>query len=176
MRAGCLVPCPVCQRVGHTASVMSGEAGSFELGTDGPMVILVGVDGSAASLRAGAYAAGLARRQQARLVVLYVGPTASLATAMPVAGAAMAAFEGEAFDEMSADLRRQVDMQARERGVAATFMARRGDPFSELRRVADEVRAEAVVVGASAKAGHRLVGSVAVRLVRAGKWPVTVVP
>ena len=33
-----------------------------------------------------------------------------------------------------------------------------------------------VVVGASAKAGHRWVGSLAVRLVKAGRWPVTVVP
>ena len=33
-----------------------------------------------------------------------------------------------------------------------------------------------VVVGASEHAGHRLVGSIATRLVRAGLWPVTVVP
>ena len=32
------------------------------------------------------------------------------------------------------------------------------------------------MVGASAQAGHRLVGSLAVRLVKAGRWPVTVVP
>jgi nucleotide-binding universal stress UspA family protein len=42
--------------------------------------------------------------------------------------------------------------------------------------VADEVHADAVIVGASTKAGHRLVGSLAVRLVKAGRWPVTVVP
>lgn len=140
------------------------------------MVILVGVDGSPTSLRAGAYAAGLARRQSARLVVAYVGPLASLGTAMPGAGAAVAVSQNDAFDEISDDLRRQVERQAEERGIAVSFVARRGDPFSELRRVAGEVRAEAVVVGASAKAGHRLVGSVAVRLVRAGMWPVTVVP
>ncbi len=153
-----------------------GEAGTFELGTDGPTVILVGVDGSPTSLRAGAYAAGLARRQRARLVVVYVGPMISLATSMPGAGAAVAVSQDDAFEEISDDLRRQVEGQAQERGIAATFVARRGDAFSELRRVAAEVRAEAVVVGASAKAGHRLVGSVAVRLVRAGQWPVTVVP
>ena len=57
-----------------------------------------------------------------------------------------------------------------------TFITARGDPFNELRRVADEVRADAVIVGASTKAGHRWIGSLAVRLVKAGRWPVTVVP
>jgi len=47
---------------------------------------------------------------------------------------------------------------------------------AELRRVADEMRADAVVVGASMQAGHRWIGSLAVRLVKAGRWPVTVVP
>ena len=41
-------------------------------------------------------------------------------------------------------------------GVPLTFIVARGDPYTELRRVADEVRADAVIVGASAKAGHRL--------------------
>ncbi len=55
-------------------------------------------------------------------------------------------------------------------------MVARGDPYTELRRVADDVRADAVVVGASTQAGHRFIGSLAVRLVKAGRWPVTVVP
>ena len=51
-----------------------------------------------------------------------------------------------------------------------------GDPYLEIVRAADDLRADAVVVGASMKAGHRFVGSLAGRLVKAGKWPVTVVP
>jgi nucleotide-binding universal stress UspA family protein len=35
---------------------------------------------------------------------------------------------------------------------------------------------DAVVVGASTHAGHRLVGSLALHLVRVARWPVTVVP
>jgi nucleotide-binding universal stress UspA family protein len=50
------------------------------------------------------------------------------------------------------------------------------NPFVELCRIAEEIRADAVVVGASARTAHRLVGSLAVRLVKAGRWPVTVVP
>ena len=41
--------------------------GDFELGTDGPSAILVGVDDSVTGLRAAAYTAGLARRQGARV-------------------------------------------------------------------------------------------------------------
>ncbi|NUR68190.1 MAG: universal stress protein, partial [Streptomyces sp.] len=52
----------------------------------------------------------------------------------------------------------------------------RGDPYGGLVKAADELKADAVVVGASEQAGHRIVGSVAVRLVKAGRWPVTVVP
>ena len=34
----------------------------------------------------------------------------------------------------------------------------------------------AVVVGRSTKMLHRVAGSLAIKLVRAGRWPVTVVP
>lgn len=71
-------------------------------------MILAGVDGSESSLRAAAYAAGLARRQHALPALVYVQPV------MPA--------------------------------------------------------------GASEQAGHRFVGSVAIRLVKAGRRPVTVVP
>jgi Universal stress protein family len=74
----------------------------FELGTDGPTSILVGVDGSTTSVRAAWFAAGLARRQRTEVTAVYVG--------------------------------------------------------------------------ASARMAHRLAGSLAVRLVKAGRWPVTVVP
>jgi nucleotide-binding universal stress UspA family protein len=156
--------------------VTDAEGGAFELGTDGPLVILVGVDDSVTSLRAGAYAVGLARRQGARLVVVYVEQLAVMYGAAAGAGAAAAAEQERAFSETATDLRRRVEEFGAERGVSITFVTAAGDPYHELRRVADEVRADAVVVGASTKAGHRWIGSLAVRLVRAGRWPVTVVP
>lgn len=147
----------------------------FELGTDGPSVILAGIDESVTALRAGAYAAGLARRQHARLIVVYVQPTPYVVGASAAAASVVAA-EQEAHQQIAAELRAQVEEATRDRGIAITFVEAHGDPYTEIRRIADEVRADAIVVGASMKAGHKLVGSLAVRLVRAGKWPVTVVP
>jgi nucleotide-binding universal stress UspA family protein len=140
------------------------------------MVILVGIDDSVTSLRAGAYAVGLARRQGARLVCVYVEQPSALYGAAVSTGAAAIAEQERAFTETAADMKRRIEEGAVERGVRITFVAAAGDPYHELRRVADEVHADAVVVGASTKAGHRLVGSLAVRLVKAGRWPVTVVP
>lgn len=154
---------------------MTPEDGAFELGTDGPSVILVGVDDSTTSIRAGWYAAGLARRQRARIVAVFVLPMASFGAAGP-GGAALAVAKEEAFRSSVADMERRADAIGNELGISVTFRAARGDPYTEIVRIADEVRADAIVVGASKHAGHRFVGSLAVRLVRAGKWPVTVVP
>ena len=54
----------------------------FELGTDGPLTIVAGIDGSETSMRAGAYASGLARRQGAKLALVYVQPLPNTANAM----------------------------------------------------------------------------------------------
>lgn len=151
------------------------EHGEFELGTDGPSVILVGVDESVTAARAGWYAAGLARRQGARMVAVYVSPIASVALSSSAGPAVMAA-ENEVHDEIARELAERAGEVGRELGIAITFVTAHGDAYHEIIRVADENRADAIVVGASLKAGHRLMGSLAVRLVRAGKWPVTVVP
>ena len=151
------------------------SASSFELGTDGPSVILVGVDDSTTSLRAGWYAAGLARRQRARIVSVFVAPLAGLGAAGP-GGASLTVAKDEAFRQTAEQMDARAQVIAAELGISITFIAARGDPFSEISRIAKEIRADAIVVGASAHAGHRFVGSLAVRLVKAGKWPVTVVP
>jgi len=156
--------------------VTDAENAVFELGTDGPKVILVGIDGSVTSMRAGAYAGGLARRQGARLVCAYVERISAMYGATAGGGAGAIAAQDQALQETAADLRREVEEGAHRLGIPLTFVTARGDPYLEIRRVADEVRADAVIVGASAKAGHRWVGSLAVRLVKAGRWPVTVVP
>lgn len=140
--------------------------------TDGRGVILVAIDGSDTSLRAGAYAAGAARRQHARLVCLYVRPYHAAVGSSAVAVGLLE----QAHDEIARDLRETVESQSARIGLSAEFVVRAGNPFHEIVRLADELRADAVVVGASTKAGHRFVGSLAVHLVRVSHWPVTVVP
>ncbi len=143
-----------------------------ELGTDGPKVILVAVDGSVTSLRAGSYAAGLARRQGSRLVVGHVVQPLGTAALLPqAAGAAI-----EAAREIVEDLRAQIEERTAELGIEVEFRVAEGSPYHELVRMAEEVRAELVVLGASTAPGHRVVGSVGARMIRAGKWPVVVVP
>jgi nucleotide-binding universal stress UspA family protein len=148
------------------------ETARFELGSDGPARILVGVDGTHTSLRAGAYAAGLARRQGAKLIVLYVKTTPATSIGVPELGAAV----DQAHDEIAAELRQQLVQQAPRLGLDAELLVREGNPYAELLRVAEERKVDAIVVGASTQAGHRLVGSLATRLVRHATWPVTVVP
>jgi nucleotide-binding universal stress UspA family protein len=139
---------------------------------DGPAVLLVAVDGSDTSLRAGAYAAGMARRERARLICLYVRPY----TAVAGVGAGAAVSMREAQDEIAAGLRQLIETQSERLGLHTEFVERSGNPYAEIVRLADEVRADAVIVGASTQAGHRFIGSLAVHLVKASRWPVTVVP
>ncbi|WP_041843376.1 universal stress protein [Actinoplanes friuliensis] len=147
----------------------------FELGTDGPGAIIVGVDGSETSLRAAAYAAGLARRQHTRVIVVYARSASSLLTLADHTGLATRAAV-ETHDAIEEQLRTELAKQARIWGVDASLEVRRGDPLTVLTEVARDVRADAVIVGSSQSRGHRIAGSLAVRLVRCGRWPVTVVP
>jgi nucleotide-binding universal stress UspA family protein len=144
----------------------------FELGTDGPSRILVGFDGSETSIRAAAYAAGMARRQGAHLIALYVATTSPMAAQMAATAAAMIQTQ----DEIGRQLRRTVMEGAQHVGIDVEFVMRRGNPYRELISVANELRVDAVVVGASTQSGRRFVGSLAGRLVRDATWPITVVP
>lgn len=146
--------------------------GGFERGTDGPRVIVAAVDGSTTSLRAASYAAGLARRQSAELVVIFVSGLTSMGGLIPEAALAFAESQLAVADQ----LRHQVEEGAVRAGIRARFVQAKGDAYTQISRICDEVLADAVIVGASTSAGHRMVGSLGVRLVRAGKWPVTVVP
>jgi nucleotide-binding universal stress UspA family protein len=139
----------------------------FELGTDGPLTIVAGTDGSDTSMRAAAYASGLARRQRAKLAL--------------VCGNAMAAAgQVQLGQDNAAALLREITLAVERLDEGERprweFVTEIGDPYRGLVEIADRLKADAVVIGASQQAGHRILGSVAVRLVKAGRWPVTVVP
>jgi nucleotide-binding universal stress UspA family protein len=147
----------------------------FELGTDGPSAILVGVDGSDTSMRAAAYAAGLARRQHAKLVVVYVRSLPGGLLSLDQTGLAPVQAV-ESADETETQLRETITTLAAARGVDASLVVRWGDPLHVVADLAAKLKVDAVIVGASARLGHRIAGALGVRLARARRWPVTVVP
>jgi len=158
---------------------MSGGAAAFESTVEhyGPRpepsarAILVGVDGSDTAMRAAAFAVGLARRQGYRLIVAFVAAHSALAALGPAVAAAQ-----EAAEQLDLDLRSTARAAAEELGVPVAFLKAYGDPYTRLREAADQCQVDTVVVGASTSAGHRFAGSVATKLIRAGHWPVLVVP
>ena len=152
----------------------SGEA---ELGTDGPGAIVVGVDGTPTSLRALAYAAGLARRQHANLICVYVRQP--LRTPIAMSGwvdAGIVAAEAQAQSDAEKEVWAQISDDATAWGTGARLIIRHGNPLTELRKVAEQAGADTIIVGASASLPHRLFGSLGNRLLRRKPCPVTIVP
>ncbi|TWG07325.1 nucleotide-binding universal stress UspA family protein [Streptomyces brevispora] len=157
----------------NLTAVKDQQPHQFERGTDGPKVIVAGLDGSGSSMRAAAYAAGLARRQRAMLALVYVQPVMPAGASL---GAPVADATGEVAQGLVTEIRETAEKMKDIWDVRWEFHTFRGDPYSGLVTAANDLKADAVVVGASESAGHRFIGSVAVRLVKAGRWPVTVVP
>ena len=150
-----------------------------ECGHDGLDTVLVGVDGSNSSLRALSFAVGVARRNRAKLIALFVrGPIVN-----PAAVAAVACAAEPMMLALAADLKIREDEirvmlgQAAAGGLdAAELEVRSGDVATELADAAERHHADAVVIGASEHALHHIYGSVAARLVRHPLCPVMVVP
>src|SRR5882757_1665473 len=93
----------------------------FELGRDGPSVLVVGIDGSDTSWRAMYYALGLARRQQGAIIAVFAVTTA------------IAAFDGtpigyQGSENLAGDLEPAVAALADEYQVKTRFLCVRGDP------------------------------------------------
>ena len=123
--------------------------------------ILTGYDGSTASRRALAYAAGMARRLDRWLVVVHVwrpigSPVVPLAELMRWLSAELA----------GADLT----------GLDIEMIVRYSSPARELRAITAERKADAIVVGAPERFPHRFAGSVAAWLARHARCPAVIVP
>jgi nucleotide-binding universal stress UspA family protein len=128
-------------------------------------VIVVGVDGSAPSWDAFAWAAGEALRTNGRMVVVFVSPLVqpeeALGSTAPLGYAAAVA----AREQMAEELADEVVRRADELGVEVSFVRGTGDAAHVLIEVARSQCADLMAVGRSAKMLHRLAGSVSRRLV-----------
>ena len=125
--------------------------------------VLAGYDGSASSRNALAYAAGMARRLDRSLVLVYVIPGISCE---PLTGQVIGAGRDDA----------ELDQVCDRAGLAVSVLTRRGNPARELAAAADEAGADALVVGAPRHRWHQVAGSVSGWLARHAHCPVIVVP
>jgi nucleotide-binding universal stress UspA family protein len=147
-------------------------------------VVVVGVDGSTTACRAVSFAAGIAARSRALLVLVHVQhPTpvpawtgfGLLLPAPAGLGAGTTTTTGTTTTECPL-LREARDAVQPACGGRLETVLRTGDPVAQLRRVAQDRRADVIVVGSSRSLRHRLWGSVPRRLAKRGHWPVVVVP
>ena len=147
---------------------------AFELGTDGPKSILVGVDMTEPSLRAGAYAAGLARRQSSQLTIVFARQLPAAAMAYDQTGA-LAAAQLDDYDAVETQLREGLHRYVYDLDIRIEVRA--GQPLKVITDIADKVRAECVVVGSSRPGAFlRTGGPLPAHLIRLRRWPVIVVP
>jgi nucleotide-binding universal stress UspA family protein len=145
------------------------RAAEFELGSDGPSVLVVGIDGSETSWRALYYAFGLARRQGARVLAVFAFLPVSTFTGIP-------ATTWTSGQELADELCAAVEILAVEHHVEAEFICTQSDAVRALVHVASTRYADAIVIGASRALVHRYFGSKVARTIRRSRCPVTIVP
>ncbi|MEV1239412.1 universal stress protein [Nonomuraea sp. NPDC050022] len=143
-------------------------SGQFEIGKDGTGLLVVGFDGSGPSRNALAYAAGLARRDNAALLIAFV-ETLTSATLWFFAGAPIIP---DSAGDLTEDLRTELSGV----GVPWRFVSVRGDTARELETLAASCMADAIVVGRSRSTWHTFGGSVAVGLAKRARRTVLIVP
>lgn len=143
-----------------------------ELGIVLPDCVLVAVDLSRTSLRAADYAVGLARRNGVGVVGVYVRHCNGLMLSSPGAAVYAKATEGELADEAG----EYISGNASRLGTTSAFTVLDGSPCTAIRRLARDLKASAIVVGASERHVHRWFGSLAARLARKAPCPVIIVP
>ncbi|HWC83980.1 MAG TPA: universal stress protein [Pseudonocardiaceae bacterium] len=148
-----------------------GAAGEFEIGKDGVGTVVVGYDESPPSVHAAAWASGLVRREGGLLVIVYVEALKSPAYWSSFSVSAAVQTAQEIVDELRAQAAEYLDA----RGIHWDMVHGRGEPAMVLEAIAEERRADCIVVGRSRRTGA-LLGSVPRSLLARSKRPVVVVP
>jgi nucleotide-binding universal stress UspA family protein len=122
--------------------------------------VVVGYDGSPSSRNALAYAAGVSRRLSRPLVIVHVTPGVYCE---PLTGQVIGAPRARAETEHC-------------HGVDVRVIMRHGNAARELSTAAEELSADALVIGAPRQRWHHVAGSVPGWLARHARCPVIVVP
>jgi nucleotide-binding universal stress UspA family protein len=134
--------------------------------------VMAGYDGSVSARHALAYAAGMARRMERPLLVVYV-LTAGV-YCEPLTGQVVGVQRDiEAIERWLLD---ELDQVADSRDLEVHVRTRRGRPAKELAALAARLTADALVIGAPTHFWHQAAGSVPGWLARHARCPIIVVP
>jgi nucleotide-binding universal stress UspA family protein len=158
-------------------------------GPDGPTIrvgdshgiatVVIGFDGSDTSWDALWWACGEARRLRGRALAVFVSSAvdAEIATAAAVGfdASEYAADADRASADQAGELWSEVQRRAAGQEVDLEFVHARGDPVDQLLHIAEAAGADAIAVGRSTKARHRLVGSLGRRLIAKRRAPIIVI-
>jgi nucleotide-binding universal stress UspA family protein len=134
--------------------------------------VVAGYSGSSSSRNALAYAAGLARRLDRPLLMVYV--TSPGVYCEPLTGQVVGLPRDA--DSLERWLLNELDQAADASELEVHVRTRRGSPARELASVAAEFSADALVIGAPRHFWHQFLGSVPGSLTRTARCPVIVVP
>ena len=134
--------------------------------------VIVGYDGSGSARNALAYAAGLARRLDRPLLMVYV--TSPGVYCEPLTGQVVGLPRDT--DALERWLLTELDQVADPSELEVHVRTRRGSPARELAAISSEFSADALVIGAPRHFWHHIAGSVPGWLARHAKCPVVVVP
>ncbi len=134
--------------------------------------VVVGYNGSNSARNALAYAAGMARRLDRPLLMVYV--TSPGVYCEPLTGQVVGLLRDA--DSLERWLLTELDQATDANGLEVHVRTRRGSPARELASIAVEFSADALVIGAPRHFWHRMIGSVPTWLTRNARCPVIVVP
>ncbi|MFD3452042.1 universal stress protein [Streptomyces sp. NPDC058691] len=134
--------------------------------------VLVGYSGSAPSRRALSYAAGMARRTGAALIIVHVARQNAVASFFGFEPPLVAPGRYGGTHALMSQLAHEAHLS----GLHWILVRRSGVVADELERAGRRYRANVIIVGRSRGAGGRLFRSISHRLARRAQQPVIVVP